>query len=148
MKNRHKLYLVILAVLGIVIMALLNFDQSNYLSNLIARVIEKIARTVGDNHYSVSSINYVVRKFGHFIEYLVLMVISYSVLHSHLKNEWYIFILSFLVVGGIAFIDEGIIQNFIASGRNGQSYDLMIDCAGATLGYLNIKLYQFLSYSE
>jgi len=148
MKNRHKLYLIAITIVGIIIMAMLNFDQSNFLSNLLARAIQKVAKIVGDSHYSISSINLVVRKFGHFIEYLFLMVITYAVLHSHLKKELYVFVLSFLIVGSLAFIDEGIIQTFVSSGRNGQSYDLMIDFFGAIVGFTNIKLFQFLSYKD
>lgn len=148
MNKRHKIYMVILVIAGIIAMAILNFDQSNYISNLLARVIRKVAIIIGDSHYSVSQINLVIRKFGHFIEYMFLMVVCYSIIHSYMKNEFYIFVLSFLAVACIAIIDEGIIQNFIASGRNGQSYDVMIDFAGSVIGYLNIKVFQFLNYHE
>ncbi len=73
-----------------------------------------------------------LRKAGHFSEYLILGVLSmFTVLQTELRHKIWMS-LGFCLV--VASVDESI-QLFV-SGRSGQVSDVVLDCVGALCGIL------------
>lgn len=108
-------------------------ESSNSMSTGITEVIMNfVDRVVPEVEIELESFNHIVRKYAHFVAYLVLGVL---VLNAHIisgRNEKRA-LLSTLVICVLYAISDEIHQAFVP-GRGPQVKDVLIDSAGALVG--------------
>jgi len=140
--------LVILAVLFVLIMGFLTAESSTELSTGISKFIRIFLEIAGVEGTSVSHINSQLRRFAHFIEYLILFTIIYSVLKRIKTSEIFDVVVSFGLVFLVAIVDEYFVQAYLAVGRSVELKDLMVDILGAFIGYVNLIVHRIIVRSE
>jgi VanZ family protein len=79
-------------------------------------------------------LDFVVRKAGHFTEYLILALLLYRPLRQHKQA----FLLAFLITSLYAVSDE--LHQFCVPGREAHVRDWIIDSAGAALALGMVRL--------
>ncbi|HKP01723.1 MAG TPA: VanZ family protein [Chthoniobacterales bacterium] len=84
---------------------------------------------------TIGSIQLIVRKCGHLLEYAILAALLYRALATHRDRP---FVLAFILAATYAALDE-FHQSFVAS-RTGSPWDVVVDCAGAFVGLLFCSL--------
>ena len=84
---------------------------------------------------TIGSIQLIVRKCGHLLEYAILSALLYRALGTRRDRP---FALAFILAATYAALDE-FHQSFVAS-RTGSPWDVVVDCAGAFLGLLFCSL--------
>lgn len=80
---------------------------------------------------TIGSIQLIVRKCGHLLEYAILSALLYRALGTSRDRP---FALAFILAALYAALDE-FHQSFVAS-RTGSPWDVVVDCTGAVLGLL------------
>ena len=80
---------------------------------------------------TIASVQFVVRKCGHLLEYAILAALLSRALRTWRERP---FGVAFIFAAIYAVLDE-FHQSFVAS-RTGSPWDIIIDCAGALLGLL------------
>lgn len=108
-------------------------------SEVIASAVKKLMTFMGDNNYAVSTIDTIIRKLAHFIEYLLLTVLLSIGLSNIMRNKWLSLLLSGFIGFTVSLLDEGFIQ--AASSRNSSMFDVFIDLSGIAAGMLVLTLF-------
>lgn len=107
----------------------LRFSETAY--NLISNEIQSILKEKG---IDTKTIDLVIRKSAHFIEYMILSMVLYKIsLAYKIKQKAYIIYILFICLL-IANLDE-FYQSFVA-GRNSEVRDCLIDFLGSITGIL------------
>ncbi len=121
------------------------FDNaaSNAPSLKIAQFIQKVMNLYGKPDISVITINLIIRKIAHFMEYLLLTLLLAIGFSNTLRNQGWAFFISAITAGFVSLIDEGFIQ--AASGRNSSLFDIMVDFAGVGGGLIVFALMLWLN---
>ena len=91
----------------------------------LASIITKVLHRLGEDGNSVSTINLILRKLAHFMEYLVLTILLSIGFLNTVKKQGYAFLFSAITAGFVSLIDEIFIQSF--SGRNSNLFDIFVD---------------------
>ncbi len=117
--------------------------SSNGASGAISAFIKKALLFFGDKSYSVSSINLVIRKFAHFLEYMLLTLFLSIGFSNVMRNKWTAMFISIMLGIIVSLVDEGIVQ--AASGRTSSMFDIIVDCSGILTAFIVLALYMSLS---
>lgn len=117
--------------------------SSNGASGAISAFIKKVLLFFGDQSYSVSSINLVIRKFAHFFEYMLLTLFLSIGFSNIMRNKWMAMLVSIMLGVIVSLVDEGIVQ--AASGRTSSMFDIIVDCSGIFTAFIVLALYTSLS---
>lgn len=127
----------IISVLILLIIALVfsnsfkNEEASHGISNTVADMIEPILAQVMDTEGL--DVNQLIRKAAHLSEFAVLGILVMSLLiRVWHRYQWNLFGFGFFLVLLVAVLDE-YIQTF--SDRSGKVEDILLDLAGALLGF-------------
>jgi len=127
MKNRIITGCVLLMIILIIGSSLQELETSTRMSgSLSLRIVNLLDRLEGQK-YSLSEVDFIIRKGAHFINYFLLTIFLTSLIYIHTRK-----MLLSLTVSGIfgvclAFIDEIIQQG--SAGRNSSYFDVFIDCS-------------------
>ena len=121
-----------------------NGPDSYSASGVIASTVKKLMAFMGDNNYSVSTIDTIIRKLAHFAEYLLLTVLLSIGFSNVMRNKWLSLLLSGFIGFTVSLLDEGFIQ--AASSRNSSTFDVLIDVSGIVAGILVLILFFALSF--
>ena len=121
-----------------------NGPDSYSASGVIANTVKKLMAFMGDNNYSVSTIDTIIRKLAHFAEYLLLTVLLSIGFSNVMRNKWLSLLLSGFIGFTVSLLDEGFIQ--AASSRNSSTFDVLIDVSGIVAGILVLILFFALSF--
>jgi len=108
-------------------------------SGIIAQVVKKLMSFIGDDNYTVSTIDIIIRKLAHFIEYLMLTVLLSIGFSNVMRNKWLSLLLSGFIGFTVSLLDEGFIQ--AASNRNSSIFDVFIDLSGIVTGMIVLVLF-------
>jgi len=120
-----------------------NSPSSYSASESIALVVKKFMVLLGDNNYNISTIDIIIRKLAHFIEYLMLTVLLSIGFSNIMRNKWLSLLLGGFIGFTVSLLDEGFIQ--AASSRNSSVFDVFIDLSGIVTGMLVLVLFLLLS---
>ena len=98
-------------------------EISNHFLNLLANCLPNVPQDI---------LSFIIRKFAHFMEYLVLGVLLLNLLkqYGELERKYIVFSILFCIF--YAFTDE-YHQEFL-DGRVGSLWDVMIDICGSLFG--------------
>ncbi|MBP1924275.1 VanZ family protein [Sedimentibacter acidaminivorans] len=146
MSNNRKLFNAIIAWIPVILWMILIFSlsaqpasQSNGLSKDITKIVINTVGKVVPIDIEISTVtnlgaklNHIVRKLGHFIEYLVLGVLVINAFKKcgYKNNKILIYSIIFCVL--YASSDE--IHQLFVPGRGGQVKDVIIDSFGSIVG--------------
>jgi len=108
-------------------------------SEVIASAVKKLMAFIGDDNYTVSTIDIIIRKLAHFIEYLMLAVLLSIGFSNIMRNKWLSLLLSGFIGFTVSLLDEGFIQ--AASNRNSSIFDVFIDLSGIVTGMIVLTLF-------
>lgn len=130
------LVLLVASVLTIVVFTGFTGDESNQTSQWLAKKIENF---VG-NHFKInrndyfwrSTLNVILRKLGHFLEFTLLGMTASVFFILILKKKWISSISAFVLSSLMALSDE--FRQFFVSGRNPQWFDVKLDILGSLFG--------------
>nr|WP_312579430.1 VanZ family protein [Sedimentibacter sp.] len=115
--------------------------QSNGLSKNVTRIIIDIIGRIIPIDIEVSTVNdagiqlnHIVRKLGHFFEYLILGILVINALkkYGHKNSR----ILSYSIIICVLYASSDEIHQLFVPGRGGQVKDVIIDSFGAMSGIL------------
>lgn len=134
-KKYFNIFLVILWMVFIFIMSSLEGDASNAKSYFIVDMFKNIGLV--NNIGAEEALNFIIRKNGHFLEYLILVILIYRALKEYIDKK-YIVILSIFFVFIYACSDE--IHQLFVVGREGKFSDVIIDTLGGVAGMLLYKM--------
>jgi len=121
----------------------INGPVSYNASGAIAGAVKKLMAILGDDNYSVSTIEIIIRKFAHFVEYLLLTVLLSIGFSNIMRNKWLSIIISGFIGFAVSLLDEGFIQ--AASSRNSSIFDIFVDLSGIAAGMLVLVIFFVLS---
>ncbi len=153
MSNNKKLSNAIIYWIPVIIWMLLIFSlsaqpasQSNGLSKDVTKIIIDTISRVVPLDIEISTVadkgiqlNHIVRKLGHFIEYLILGVLVMNAFKKcGYKNNK---ILCYSIIFCILYASSDEIHQLFVPGRGGQVKDVIIDSFGAMVG---ITLYEII----
>lgn len=85
------------------------------------------------------ALHYMVRKFAHLAEYMILVILLVNALRQHISQKMVKYRLAGLLSLAYAVSDE-VHQSFVP-GRNGSILDVLIDGLGIMLGLLLFELF-------
>lgn len=134
MKKYLPFILILIMLVLILGSSLIDSPTSNAPSIKIASLISKVLHRLGEDGNSVSTINIVLRKLAHFMEYLVLTILLSIGFSNTVKKQGWAFLTSAITAGFISLIDEAFIQS--VSGRNSSFFDILVDFSGIGAGLL------------
>jgi VanZ family protein len=145
MKRYLPFILILVMVAAIIGSSLIDSPSSNVPSVRIASFIAKVLRLLGDQDNSVATINIVIRKLAHFMEYLILTLLLTIGFSNAVKKQGWAFFISAVTAGFVSLVDEAFIQ--AVSGRNSSLFDIFVDFFGIGAGlvvfammlWLNVK---------
>ncbi len=145
MKKYLPFILILIMVILILGLSFLDSSSSNVPSIKLASIITKVLHRLGEDGNSVSTINLILRKLAHFMEYLVLTILLSIGFLNTVKKQGWAFLFSAITAGFVSLIDEIFIQSF--SGRNSNLFDILVDFMGIGAGliifamvlWLNVK---------
>lgn len=145
MKKYMPFILILLMLIIILGSSLIDSPASNTPSIKIASVISKLLQWFGNGDISVNTINLIIRKLAHFMEYLVLTILLSIGFSNTVKKQGWAFLTSAITAGFVSLIDEAFIQ--AVSGRNSSLFDILVDFSGIGAGivvfammlWLNVK---------
>jgi VanZ family protein len=107
--------------------------ESNQLSKGITELIVKTVEKVDPNpEFDIRSFNYIVRKNAHFFAYLILGVLVLNALRRSGVYGYRSVGLALLMCVLYAISDE--VHQLFVPGRGAQIKDVIIDCAGVSIG--------------
>jgi len=128
MKNKREIIywiLLIIWVVGIFIMSNQPANISDYQSGGIIQMLSNIG--IDMNNIFGEFANFVVRKCAHFLEYMILALLSFNVLNLYF-NMKRVVIITIIFVFAYACSDE--IHQLFVMGREGSIRDVIIDTLG------------------
>lgn len=128
MKNKREIIywiLLIIWVVGIFIMSNQPANISDYQSGGIIQMLSNIG--IDMNNIFGEFANFVVRKCAHFLEYMILALLSFNVLNLYF-NMKRVVIITIIFVFAYACSDE--IHQLFIMGREGSIRDVIIDTLG------------------
>lgn len=132
------LSLFILMIMSIYYLSSKNGIESSQESTRVALFLKKIAAEnfmINDNDtFWRITVNQIVRKAAHFLEYMTIGIISCTLLNIIIRKAWPSAVLSMTICTTIACIDE-YRQGFIP-GRTSKWFDIKVDISGLILGVL------------
>ena len=134
MKKYLPFILILIMLVLILGSSLIDSPTSNAPSIKIASLISKVLHRLGEDGNSVSTINIVLRKLAHFMEYLVLTILLSIGFSNTVKKQGWAFLTSAITAGFISLIDEAFIQS--VSVRNSSFFDILVDFSGIGAGLL------------
>ena len=151
-KMKKKFIFVILALILWILSFILIYqftsetgEESNQLSQSVAHAIENV---IADHFYVnhndefwSETLNLLIRKFAHFIEFAFTGVTSGVFFLLLLRNKWLSVSISFAVCSMMVLVDE-YHQKFVA-GRSPQLFEVKIDIVGFVFGILVACLIYF-----
>lgn len=138
-KKSLNIFLLVLWMLFIFIMSSLEGDASNAKSYFIVDIFKNIG-LINSIRYE-DGLNFIIRKSGHFLEYLVLAILLYRAMKEYICNEYFmLFIIMFVFL--YACSDE--IHQLFVVGREGKFFDVIIDTLGGVAGILTLKITKFI----
>ena len=106
-------------------------DASTEESDFFAQFIAPLLGRLGIHEWD--TVTFLVRKTAHFLEYLVLGLLTWGAVSSEPAPALPAALLAALIIVGVPAVDETI-QLFVA-GRSGQVSDILLDVCGGTIGY-------------
>ncbi|MBP7175201.1 MAG: VanZ family protein [Thermoclostridium sp.] len=143
MKKYLPFILILILVILILGSSFFNSSSSNVPSIKLASIITKVLHRLGEDGNSVSTINLILRKLAHFMEYLVLTILLSIGFLSTVKKQGWAFLTSAITAGFVSLIDEAFIQS--VSGRNSSFFDIFVDFLGIGAGLLVYALMSWLN---
>lgn len=138
-KKYLNVFLVVLWMVFIFIMSSLEGDASNAKSYFVVDIFKNIGLVNSIEAEGV--LNFVIRKSGHFLEYLTLAILMYNALKEFIDKK-YIIILTIFLVFLYACSDE--IHQLFVVGREGKFSDVIIDTLGGVVGMLLCKIINYI----
>ena len=138
MKKYLPFILILIMVILILGLSFLDSSSSNVPSIKLASIITKVLHRLGEDGNSVSTINLILRKLAHFMEYLVLTILLSIGFLNTVKKQGWAFLFSAITAGFVSLIDEIFIQSF--SGRNSNLFDILVDFMGIGAGLINFAM--------
>jgi len=143
MKKYLPFILIFIMVFIIIGSSLVSSPNSYGSSRNIAIFINKVLSALGEPENTVTTIDIIIRKIAHFMEYLVLTILlSIGFLNVVNKQGWAL-LTSAITAGFISLIDEAFIQ--AAAGRNSSLFDIMVDFMGIGAGLVVFALMLWLN---
>ena len=139
MRKYIPFILILLMLILILGSSSINGPDSYFTSGIIAQVVKKLMSFIGDDNYTVSTIDIIIRKLAHFIEYLMLTVLLSIGFSNVMRNKWLSLLLSGFIGFTVSLLDEGFIQ--AASNRNSSIFDVFIDLSGIVTGMIVLVLF-------
>lgn len=139
MRKYIPFILILLMLILILGSSSINGPVSYFTSGIIAQVVKKLMSFIGDDNYTVSTIDIIIRKLAHFIEYLMLTVLLSIGFSNVMRNKWLSLLLSGFIGFTVSLLDEGFIQ--AASNRNSSIFDVFIDLSGIVTGMIVLVLF-------
>lgn len=138
--------LIFVLLCSIVIMSWHFSEQSGYTSNnLSAKVAKSIENSIADNFITNRNdtfwkvtLNLIVRKAAHFLEYMLIGATICLLLNILIKKVWLSLAISIITCPIFAYIDE--YRQKFSYGRSPRWTDVKIDTSGALLGILIITI--------
>lgn len=112
--------------------------SSKEVVKVVSRFINIPSATTDTPNVKSKSLNYYIRKNGHFFEYLILSVLLCAVVRQFKLNKSSEILLLLFLMLLFPVIDESI-QKYIP-GRTSNTFDIIIDFAGGILGMIISKI--------
>lgn len=134
-KNYRNIIVLVLWILFIFFMSSFDGGASNAKSYFIVDLFKELGIT--NSVLAEDTLNFIIRKSGHFLEYLILAILAYNVIKVRF-NRKHAYIISILLVLGYACTDE--IHQLFVPGREGKLIDVIIDTLGGLTGILIINM--------
>jgi len=128
MKNRINIILVILWMAFIFTMSSFNSTDSSNQSNFLMNIITSFL-----NIKNLDMLSFIIRKFAHFIEYLILGILVYNLIKNYNKKTYIAIMICILY----AISDE--FHQMFVPGRSCQIIDIIIDIIGVISGIYLLK---------
>ena len=125
-----KFWLPVLAWMIFIFIGSTDLLSAEHTSRFIGPFLRWFVPGVSDA--TVASVQLVVRKCGHLIEYAILAGFLYRALRQRWGKVMPVAITAFVIAAVYAALDE-FHQSFVAS-RTASGWDVLIDCAGAFVG--------------
>jgi len=142
--KRYLPFILILVMVAIIIGSSLISGPSSYGSSRnVAIFINKVLHILGEPENTVTTIDMIIRKLAHFMEYLVLTILLSIGFSNALKKQGWAFLTSAITAGFISLVDEAFIQAI--SGRNSSLFDIMVDFSGIGAGLIIFALMLWLN---
>lgn len=142
--KRYLPFILILLMMFIILGSSIVDGPTSYgASKGMAAFVIKVLRFLGDENNSVATIDMIIRKLAHFMEYLVLTVLFSIGFSNAVKKQWWAFLISAITAGFISLIDEAFIQ--AVSGRHSSLFDIMVDFSGIFAGLVVFALMLWLN---
>ena len=120
-------------------MSSFNAYESSGQSNIIVSLTVKLI-----NIKDISLLTLIVRKTGHFVEYLILGIWSYKCFKSNNINKYLLISILFCIFYSIT--DE--IHQLFVLGRSCELRDILIDSTASVIGCLIMDKFRGNSYEE
>lgn len=134
MKKVVAFLLVLLWMAVVLLFSLQSGVVSNDLSYVISRHIIAILDTVWGGSCDIETINLLVRKCFHIIEYMLMAVFLALALFRFSRKAWLGVLMAWVSAVGFAFFDEWVQRS--SPGRTSSLFDVMMDTFGITLGLI------------
>lgn len=106
--------------------------ESSAQSNFIYKIINDMGINLDREFKEVSII--IIRKSAHFLEYMILCILSINVINKYNKSNKAVFIYSLILVFLYACTDE--FHQLFIQGRAGKFADVCIDSLGGIFGFV------------
>lgn len=123
------IFLMILIILG---SSTVDGPTSYGSSKSISAFVVRVLRFFGDTNYSMNTIDMIIRKMAHFVEYLILTVLLIVGFSNLLQGKWSSFLIGAVIAFCISIVDEALIQGI--SDRQSSLFDIMVDSSGIFIG--------------
>ena len=139
MRKYFPFFLILIMILIILGSASVDGSTSYDTSKTLAGYIKKTLVFFGDNNNSVGTIDMVIRKLAHFMEYLLFTVLLAIGLFNVMRNKAAVITVSGIVSVIVSVIDEYFIQ--MASNRKSSLFDIMVDGMGILMAIVVLALH-------
>lgn len=143
MKKYLPFILILMMVFIIIGSSLISGPKSYGFSRNIAVFINKVLHALGEPENTVTTIDLIIRKLAHFMEYLILTILLSIGFSNVVKKQGWALLTSTITTGFISMLDEAFIQT--ASGRNSSLFDIMVDFMGIGAGLIVFTLMLWLN---
>lgn len=134
-ENKKKIIgwiLLVLWMIFIFYMSSKSGNESSQQSNFVYKIINGMGIDLGKKFEEVFIV--IIRKSAHFLEYMILCILSINVMNKYNKSNKRVFIYSLILVFLYACTDE--FHQLFVQGRAGKLADVCIDSLGGTFGFI------------
>ena len=129
MLNKKRIIKWVLLIIWMIVIFL--FSHQAHSGDTTHSILEQIFPFINNNN-DIDILNFIIRKSAHITEYIILSLLTISLLKEYTKEERIIILLSIIISFTYACTDE--FHQIFVPGRSGQLIDVLIDGTGVATG--------------